>query len=216
MRTQNCVSKRNLKTNFSKLFSLPLLLLVIACGAITVDMDTEVKDESEIIHDIRFEASGQIAIMLNRAYEKSEKATLSEQCAVEWDKGVFELLCTDIQRDALTEGTLEGFEGSAVLVEVTVTETEEYWEYRTTQKNGFFDADDLLKDNPLTEGMSLEAILDYHLDWNVKVPGEIVETNADSTEGGSAVFSAGLSDPREEFFVVSRKNKPFSLFGSCK
>lgn len=47
------------------------------------------------------------------------------------------------------------------------------------------------------------------------MPGEIVETNANSNEEGQVKFIGKIGDEREQFVAVSHKEKPKGLLGFC-
>ena len=201
-----------------KSLSLAMIFLIMACGAITVELDTEVTDETEITHDFSMQASGQIAALLAGDFDEDD---LPESCTSVFDQEMFEVNCTGLSQSDLAENKLAvGDDGLAV--EVTKEDLGDHWEYRVTAMNLFFDAEDELGDSSLTEGMDLDAIgmnidtiLKARFRWTVEVPGEILETNADTTEGRVTSFNADLSDTREEFLVVSRQEKSTGLFGSC-
>ena len=43
---------------FARLVTFGVMLLALACGAMTIRIDTNVSDETEIKHNIEMEASG--------------------------------------------------------------------------------------------------------------------------------------------------------------
>ena len=192
-----------------KFIPLVVILLIMACGAITIEIDTAVANEADITHDIRMEASGQIAAMLA---EEPIGDDLPESCTYVASLEKFEMKCSGLSHSELTENEL-GDEGLSL--EVSKTDMGDYWEYRATMANLFFDSEQELADNPLAEGMNLDAILTIRFNWTVTVPGEIVDTNADTTGKGVATFNSKLGDEREEFVVVSREDKSTGLFGGC-
>ena len=199
--------------NVRKLRPLVLLVMVfvLACGSVTIRIDTEVADEDEVTHDLQFEASGQIAALITEEWDPDQ---LPEECESSVDGEVFEITCmglseADVGLDALDESD------DSISVEVTKTETDSYWEYRVSMPNTFYGATEEIEDNPFAEGLDLDAILKLRLHWSVKVPGEIVETNADTFEGRDASFTVKLDDDRETLLVVSRRDKSSGFLGAC-
>ena len=207
----------NLITNIRKWLPITLMLLVVACGAITIDVDTEIKDETDITHDMKYVLSGPIVQLvfeedegLDEINDEINNEFVQENCTVTKDVDRFEITCLDVAHEDM---------GSEMSVEVQVTKKDlgNKWEYRATSTNVFFDADDeLLDDEPLEEDIDIDQILRARQYWTLTMPGEIVETNADSTnEDGSVEFVGKFGDERETFTAVSHKDKGFSLLGLC-
>ena len=199
--------------NVRKLRPLVLLVMVfvLACGSLTISIDTEVVDEDEVTHDMQFQASGQIAALLTAEWDPDE---LPEECESSEDGEVFEITCTGLSEADLGLDALDESDDS-ISVEVTTTETDSYWEYRVSMPNTFYGATEEIEGNPFAEGLSLDAILKLRFHWSVKAPGEIVETNADTFEGSEASFTVKLDDDRETLFVVSRRDKSSGFLGAC-
>lgn len=207
----------NLITNIRKWLPITLMLLVVACGAITIDVDTEIKDETDITHDMKYVLSGPIVQLvfeedegLDEINDEINNEFVQENCTVTKDVDRFEITCLDVAHEDM---------GSEMSVEVQVTKKDlgNKWEYRATSTNVFFDVDDeLLDDEPLEEDIDIDQILRARQYWTLTMPGEIVETNADSTnEDGSVEFVGKFGDERETFTAVSHKDKGFSLLGLC-
>lgn len=204
-------------TTIRKWLPITLTLLVVACGAITIDVDTEIKDETDITHDMKYVLSGPIVQLvfeedegLDEINDEINNEFVQENCTVTKDVDRFEITCLDVAHEDM---------GSEMSVEVQVTKKDlgNKWEYRATSTNVFFDADDeLLEDEPLEEDIDIDQILRARQYWTLTMPGEIVETNADSTnEDGSVEFVGKFGDERETFTAVSHKDKGFSLLGLC-
>ncbi len=202
-------------TNIRKWLPITLMLLVVACGAITIDVDTEVKDETDITHDMKYVLSGPIVQLvfeedegLDEINDEINNEFVQENCTITKDVDRFEITCLDVAHEDM---------GSEMSVEVEVTKKDlgNKWEYRATSTNVFFDADEeLLEDEP--PDIDIDQILRARQYWTLTMPGEIVETNADSTnEDGSIEFVGKFGDERETFTAISHKDKGGSLFGLC-
>ena len=191
---------------------LPLMMVIaLACGSLTIRLDTEVLDEDDITHDLQVEAAGQIAPLL---FAEWEPDALSEECDSLFDSNTFEITCKEISQADLGLG--ESLESNGDLhVDVTKTDMENYWEYRISMTNPYFGTEEEIKDDPLAEGLEMDAILLFRFYWSVRVPGEITESNANTSEGGEASFVVKLDDERETLFVVTRQDKPSGFLGMC-
>ena len=193
----------------------PLALLVmvfaLACGSMTIRIDTEVRDEDDITHDLQYELSGQIAELAQEDWDPEE---VPDECDVSTDSETLAITCKGISGTNVNLDTLDESEDS-LSFEVEKTDMDGYWEYRISTPNTAYGSDEDIEDNPFAEGLDLDAILKFRFYWTVKVPGEIVETNADTFEGGEASFTVKLDDDRETLFVVSRQDKSSGFLGGC-
>ena len=205
-----------------RLLPLILILLVTACGAITIEVDTLVKDENDITHDISLVMSGPIATMAleevdDTTIDPLENEFFAENCEQIIDEvdgeDRIKFICSDITHQDLLSAEQDDDDG--LDIQITKTDLGDKWEYRATSKNIFHDVDDELEDNPFAEGMSVDAIIKTRYYWTLTLPGEIVETNANSSEEGQVKFIGKIGDEREEFVAVSHKEKPKGLFGIC-
>ena len=194
----------------ARVLTLGVMLLVLACGAMTIRIDTDVTDETEVKHEIQIEASGQIALTIAEDFNQEELDESDGNCTVEEDQTQqeFYLECSDLSQAGLQAGEVDdtGFD-----IQVTKTDLGDQWEYRATMVNTFFDANEELEDNPLFSGDDLDAIIRLRFHWTVEMPGKVVESNAQQFENGTATFVAKLGDEREVFVVVSQQDKG----GSC-
>ena len=139
-------------------------------------------------------------------FDQDEVEALEGDCIVDIDGAneEFSLSCDNLTQEDLSEGQLEGegFDFS-----VTKTDMGDQWEYRATMPNIFFDSESELEDNPLFSGDDLYAIIKLRFHWTAEMPGEVIESNADTYEKGTASFTAKLGDERETFVVVSQQDK---------
>ena len=197
-------------TKFARLITFGVMLMVLACGTITIRIDTEVRDETEIKHNFEMEASGPIALLVAEEWDPNEFDDFGGHCNAHIDEAneKVSVSCRDISQEDLS-GSEIGDEG--LLVEVTKDDLGDKWKYRATMPNSFSATKEELEDNPFAEGMSTDAIIKFRLHWTVEIPGEIVESNANTYEEGAASFTAKLDDERETFVVVSQQDKG----GSC-
>ncbi len=202
-----------------KLLPLLLTLLMVACGAITIQVDTNVKDENDITHEFSIILSGPIATMAMEEAEDTDLESLQdeffakncEQITDEVDgEDRLEIICSNISHEVLLS---ERESDDDFDIQVTKTDLGDKWEYRATSTNIFYDADEELEDNPFAK--TADAIIKARYYWTLTMPGEIVETNADSNEEGQVKFIGKIGDDREQFVAVSYKEKPKGLFGIC-
>ncbi len=191
---------------FARLVTLGVMLMVLACGAMTIRIDTEVADETEIKHEIQMEASGQIAVMMAEEFDQGEIDEIDGDCSLDIDEAneEFSLSCKDLSQEGLSEGQVEG-EGFDL--KVIKTDMGDYWEYRATMPNPFFGTEEELEDTPLFSGDDLDAIIKLRFHWTVEMPGEVVESNANTYEKATASFTTKLDDDRETLVVVSQQDK---------
>ena len=197
--------------HFGKFLLLVISLLVMACGAITVEIDTKVEDETDIVHDIRLVASGQIATLMSGEWNEDD---LPDNCSASVEIEAFEVECSGLSQANLSGESLT-LEDSDFDVQVVKEDKGDYWQYRATTENIFYETDNELKDNPLAEGMDIDAILKARFHWTVEMPGEILDSNSDSVEGNRVFFTTSPTDSRRELFVVSQEKKPSGFFGAC-
>ena len=197
-------------TKFARLITFGAMLLVLACGTITIRIDTEVQDETEIKHNFEMEASGPIAMLAAEEWDPNEFDDFDGHCNTDIDEAneKISVSCKYISQEDLSVAEI-GDEG--LLVEVIKGDLGDKWEYRATMPNSFSATKEELEDNPFAEGMTMDAIIKFRLHWTVEMPGEIVESNANTYKEGTASFTAKLDDERENFVVVSQQDKG----GSC-
>ena len=189
------------------LISVLLVLGAIACGSITLSIDTEVKSEDDIVHTIGIEAEGAIADMMTESGEL-DLNDIPASCEVATGDQRLSIKCNDLPHTEL-------FIGDGQDISISASENDEYVEYTARMLNTFVDPDQEaeLQDNPFG---SIDDIIKFRVYWTVTMPGEFVESasNADSYEDGTASFIITLEDDREALTVVSRKKKGGGLF-SC-
>ncbi|MXY20403.1 MAG: hypothetical protein F4Y49_03605 [Dehalococcoidia bacterium] len=192
------------------LVSVLFVLGAIACGSITMSIDTEVKSAEDIVHTIGIEAEGPIAEMMTGS-GGLDVDDIPASCEVNTSYEKLSIKCNDLPHTEL------GFigEGQGQAISISVSENDEYVEYTARMLNTFVDPDQEaeLQNNPFG---SVDDIIKFRVYWNVAMPGEFVESasNADSYEDGIASFTITLEDDRDVFTVVSRKKKGGGLF-SC-
>ena len=198
------------------LITLGIMLWVLACGAMTIRIDTEVADETEIRHDIEMEASGQMALLMAEQFDPDD---IDGECDSNIDtvNERFEVSCKGLSQSELQESEVEGegFDFNVIKADLG-----DRWEYRAVMPNIFFGVAEEIKDdqsangqdnnitiNPLADVEDLDAIIKLRFHWTVNVPGEVIESNADTYAKGTASFSAKPDDERETFVVVSQQDK---------
>lgn len=194
----------------SRLFAWLVIVMVVACGSMTIRVDSEVSDETDIKHNVQIEASGQIALTLAEQFASDDSDDFDQNCESDIDthNENFSIICDNISQEILSEGEVEG---QGLLVTVEKSDLGDQWEYRAVMTNIFFAIEEELEDNPFVDSETLDAIVRLRFHWTVEMPGDVVETNADISENKTASFNVRLGDEREIFEVVSRQDKP----GSC-
>ena len=151
--------------NVHKIIPLILTLLVVACGAITIEIDTKVKDENDITHDISLVMSGPIATMVLEEADDTaidmESEFFVQNCEQTIDEvdgeDRIEFTCSGIPHQILSVqdvGSAEQDGDDGLDIQVTKIDLGDKWEYRATSTNIFYDADGELEDNPFAQGMS--------------------------------------------------------------
>ena len=140
---------------------------------------------------------------------------MRKKCSSSIEADEVEIKCSNLTQEELSEGDIndQAFNVQAFNVKVTKTDLGDEWEYQVIMVNDFSDNEEL--SDPMLEGMDLDSILRFRFHWSVKMPGEIVETNADITEDNKASFTVKLDDERERLVVMSRQKKSTGLFGAC-
>ena len=188
-----------------KYVHLGLVLLLIACGSITVDVATDVVDDDNITHTFSIVMSGEVANLAGQRDEKLEELDnefFQENCDVLREVERFEISCRNISHEKLAaEGDDDSFG-----IQVTKTDLGDAWEYRATMENIFYGVEDEMEDSPVN--MDFDMILRARHHWTVTMPGEVTETNSDSNVEGVVKFTGKPGDSRETFTVVSREEKP--------
>ena len=90
---------------FGAIGPLVIMVLVMACGSITIQLDTEVADENDITHDMLLEASGQIATMMG---DESDSGEFPE----EWTSSIgierIEIKCSHLSQSELAQNEIDG------------------------------------------------------------------------------------------------------------
>lgn len=188
------------------------LVATVACGTLSVDLETKVESETAFEHRIEMRATGMFAEMILENPDFGAGGL----------GGDFDF---DIERDGefvivTGEGKFSGEEARRGLAEnpsfgIETTDTSSYIEYRVSfnLEDLAEDSEDVGPDEDLFEEFGKELIESmahmFTLDWTVEVPGTIVETNARSHEDNTATWHANLSDlaDAKEFYVVSRVKK---------
>lgn len=202
-----------MKTKFRRLVYMSLIgILLTACGAMTIRIDTEVNDETDITHDLGLEASGHIGTLIAAEFDSNgfDSEEMRKKCSSSIESDEVEIKCSNLTQEELSEGDIND---QSLPINVTKEDLGDEWEYRAIMVNDFSEGEEL--SDPMLEGMDLDSIIRFRFHWSVKMPGEIVETNADITEDNKASFTVKLDDERERLVVVSRQKKSTGLFGAC-
>lgn len=190
------------------IITVSLVLIAIACGSITINLDTEVRDETQIFHAVGMQATGQVAELMSGELDPNE---MSEGCTASYEQGTFDLSCPRITDEEMRS---QDVGDTSFDIEVTKSDHASFTEYRVSMPNPFLESRAELQGNPMAD--NLDAIIKLRFYWTVSMPGDIVETesNADTFDGNKASFNVSLDDARDAFTVISRQSKSGGLF-SC-
>lgn len=191
---------------------LLLASIMAGCGTLDINLHTTVERSGDFIQQIRFEADGPIAslleepeftadfekdgwkmtaersedsvtIVVTRRFSSEEVATLPEMAAGPTTPEVF---------SPRVEG---GFFATDYLLEVTLPGNPDV-------------ADEFAEDESAEFGEFAKQMLEgmFNISWTITLPGKIVESNADVIEGGSATWNFNLfsSESDQHLTVHSR------------
>ena len=192
-----------------------MAILGIACGTITVDIDTDISEAGEMTHSFAIEMKGQMAGLIGAEIGQDDTVSneeLKPYCNVSTGADSFKFICEDVPHSALGE---RGEELGAFDITLSQQDTGDGTEYRVSMPNAFREDGSLsLGDTGMVDP---NLVLALSFTWDVTMPGEVGESqsNADSYDGSTARFTASWDDGREAFEVVSHRKKSSGLFGSC-
>ena len=202
-------------------------LLAIACGSVLVEINTEVIDENDVRHDLVYEIQGPAAMGMQ--IEVGEGLDeVPEGCEVTVSVDSVRLTCVGLSQSEARRFMEESPLSSEVSDEevpfngeVSKEDKGSHWEYKASLKNPFYGLNEEImagltdEENAMLQGVDLsqgfDAILKLRLKWSVTMPGEVLDSNGDSSEDEVTSFTVTLDDGREDLFVVSRVDKP----GAC-
>ena len=170
-----------------------LMLAAIGCGSVTMSMTTEVRDDVEAVNSLSVSATGDIAKIFDNSF-KEIRGVWDDKCDPSYSGDQFEVSCSEFTTSELNSG-------AGLDLQVVKSELSSHTEYRASMTNPFWEAREDIESDSLAEGVDT-----LRFQWNVDMPGEIVEsdTNADSIDGNVAEFDISLDDTRRILTVVSR------------
>jgi hypothetical protein len=176
--------------------SLLLISIMAGCGTLSMKFHTTIKTSGDIVQQIRFEGSGMMATVIDEDVLEAGFERDGWEVDVERTDELVTLVATkSLSRDETIlipqpESGEFSVLGSVFLRSEDGLLTKEYFiaidvagsgeELEVT--NGEFEE--------LAE-MMLEGMLD--ISWTITLPGKIVESNADTVEGGSATWEFDTS-----------------------
>lgn len=169
--------------------SLLLLSVMVGCGTLDVNLHTTVKSSGDLVQQIRLEGSG----MMGNLLDDSEFTEELEQGG--WT------ITTERSEDSVSVTSTKNFRWDEPIIfdEESILEDVSYRvSNRILVKDYFFEAT-LPGEGPVGTmfegeegefeelgGVLLEDML--NISWTVTLPGNIVESNADTFEGDSAIW----------------------------
>ena len=185
---------------------LPILaiLTLIGCGTLSVDIATTVDSESRFTHSIELSATGLMAELIQLTVDVEELradgwvATLDrdgDAVRITLDR---EFTGDDATRNSSENPTGLAFPFNAFVINVDKVEGETQYRVSLIVER---DTDPLQLEflpqyrfDRLRDVVVEERSGSFKLDWKLKVPGEVGDTNADSVDGGIARWQVDLSD----------------------
>jgi hypothetical protein len=221
-----------------------LVLTLFGCGTVAVNVNTDIQSPDDFTHTMEIVLTGFLAEMADE--QMDEQFNAQELRDEGWDVTVERLeegedkkLVFKASRHFEGEeaAKLTSGEGLQLLQEELgfTLETKEFdggIEYRVAlnpqsgteeadqegDESISFDGEDAVDLGDFSEAFG-EAMLDsfFQLNWTVSVPGEIVDTNADSYEGNQATWHLKGSDlvQAEEMYLVSRVEEGTGFLAGC-
>lgn len=185
-----------------------LALAAVACGTISVELDSRVSQAGDIAHDMDVTIEGPIvALAAMGAAMEGEDFTaeaigleeLPEGCDADVSGDTIRLSCEDLAQEDLEDAADEGFG-----LRLEETETDDGTEYHISMPYVFEGLDPAADPEMIDFG---DEVLEMTFSWDVTMPGEIIQdrSNADSYSKSTASFRSELGDgdTRETFEVTS-------------
>jgi len=183
------------------------LLLIAGCGTVDVNLHTTVKPSGDLIQEFRIEGSGIIGTLMTGPAFAEDFRKEDWQVEIEKSAGRTSLVATKHFKQGesvvIPSPSLEGEEMSApkeTFLEDLDFEvrngllTKEYFFEMTLPGSSAESPSTEAKDEFTEFGAEFEEMIEeavqgmFSMSWTVTLPGQIVETNADSSEGSSATW----------------------------
>lgn len=179
-----------------------------------MDIDTVVRNENNYTHQAEIEATGLLASIMEEAFNAEDMLEQGADIELVRERDRVKI---SFKTQASGEDTITFDEFSPF--RISATNIEDFIEYRITLDLSSVEErnDEGIVNNPFEDlGQSmLESLSNtISINWNLKAPGEIIESNADNFEGDSAQWHLNLTDLQEngEMYAISRVN---SRRGPC-
>ena len=216
----------------------PLALIVVtalllACGRVEMTFHTDVKSPSTVEQSFSIRVEGELAKSMQSEFDPEELESEGWTVTQKEQGDAFMLTATKaLDKESARKGlvpalTPGGAQEDAPTSSFDVREALLYREYRLAitipagpaplagaPSDGLQagdSADDV--DEGMQElGMAMLKEM-FQVNWKATLPGEIVETNADRTEGGTAIWDLDVTNLQagRELSIVSRETRPVSL-----
>ena len=209
------LSRRNVLRRYA---SLAVLLIVLGCGSMSIDMKTTVQDIENFSHEMTVTATGE----LREGF--TEDLATEDLRAEGWEVSIVDdgdATTVKMSRDFVGDfGSLASASELFENLKIEAEETDEGIEYRASFSLADPEGDDLISQDDLTgmDELMLQSFADtFTLKWTVEIPGEIIDTNAETQEGNVVTWDLDLLDLVEapNLYVVSLERKSSGLFGLC-
>jgi hypothetical protein len=190
-----------------------LLPLLVGCGQIDVNLHTTIKSSGDLVQEVRFTGSGMMAGFLDDAEATGDLEMEGWEVTIERSASSSTLIAS------------REFSLNEVLAIPDLSDDPDALEnYDFRVRNYFFFTDYIFKvtlpGNPVevpTDDLTgldgfdddiISQLLEglFSMSWAITLPGEITESNADSTQDSTAtwVFDIGSLDQDQEIAVRSR------------
>ncbi len=194
---------------------LVVVLVVAGCGTLTINMRTTVESETSFSQELEITASGMLGEMMATQFDVIAMRAEGWEAQLSPEDDVVTITASgsfsgEEARQFGSSGEDNPFEG----FRIEVTDNPDNTEYRisleieSTQGS----SEVTVEGDPFAgfgESMLQSMAGTIQVNWELNAPGEIVETNADSFEGGKADWHLNLLDLQktQELYAISRVKK---------
>ena len=206
---------------------LPILavLTLVGCGTLSVEVATTVDSESRFTHSIELSATGLMAELVQQPVDVEElradgwTVTLDREDETVRITLNREFTGEDAARHSSENPTGLSFPFNAFVIKVE--ETDDGKQYRVSltveRDTNPLQAESLsrYRFDRLRDVVVQERADSFRLDWELTVPGEVVDSNANSVDGSVARWQADLADLEKPLTLYATSIKKKGGGGAC-
>ena len=195
-----------------------LLLLLAGCGTVDVNFHTTVKPSGDLVQEFRVDATGMIGSSLGTSEATEDLKSQGWDVTIERSGDSASLIAKkDFKRGetpiipSLSVGTDEATTSEETRLEGLIFDVrdrllfKEYTFEMTLPGSSASAGTNANEQFPQLDQAMEEALKAmFSISWTVSLPGRIVGTNADTSEGGSATWNFGFDSMGEDQQLVVR------------